>query len=67
MVVGKRVVVDAVVHLRVRVARPLGAKLPYRPVFAMLGVEELDKRVERVAVCALRVGAARPGGRNDCT
>jgi hypothetical protein len=67
MVVRKRIVVDAVVDLRVGVARSLGAKLPYRPVFAMLGVEELDERVERVAVCALRVGAARPGGCNDCT
>jgi hypothetical protein len=60
-------VVDTVIDLGVRVARPLGAELPYRPVVAVLGVEELDKRVERVAVCALRVRAAGPRGCDDCT
>lgn len=56
--VGKRVVVDAVVDLRVGVAGPFGAELPYGPVIAVLGVEELYEGIERVAVCALRVGAA---------
>jgi hypothetical protein len=67
MVVGKRVVVDTVVDLRVWVARPFGAELPDGPVVAMLGVEEFDERVERVAVCALRVRAAGPRGCDDCT
>jgi hypothetical protein len=59
-VVGERVVVDTVVDLGVGVARPLGAELPDGPVVAMLGVEEFDERVERVAVGALRVRAAGP-------
>jgi hypothetical protein len=59
-VVGERVVVYAVVDLRVWIARPLGAELPYRPVVAMLRVEEFYERIERVAVGALRVGAAGP-------
>jgi hypothetical protein len=53
-------VVDTVVDLGVGVARPLGAELPDGPVVAMLGVEEFDERVERVAVGALRVRAAGP-------
>jgi hypothetical protein len=58
MMVGKRVVVDAIVDLRVWVARPFGAKLPYSPVFAMFGVEKLDECIERVAIRALGVSAA---------
>ncbi len=41
MVVGKRIVVDAVVYLRVGIASSLGAELPDSPVFAMFFVEEL--------------------------
>jgi hypothetical protein len=59
--------VDAIIDLRVWIARAFGAKLPNRPVLAVLGVEELDKRVERIAVCALWVCAAGAGRRNDCT
>jgi len=59
--------VDPVVDFRVWVARPFGAELPYRPVVAMLGVEELYERVEGVAICALWVCAAGSGSRNDCT
>jgi hypothetical protein len=58
VVVGKWIVVDAVVYFRVWVARPFGAELPYGPVVAMLGVEEFDERVERVAVSTLWIGAA---------
>jgi hypothetical protein len=58
MMVGERVVIYAIVYLAVRVAGSLGAKLPYRPVFAMLRVEELDERVKRVPICALGIGAA---------
>jgi hypothetical protein len=39
----------------VRITCPLGTELPYRPVFAMLGVEEFYDLVERVSVCELRV------------
>lgn len=56
--VGERVVIYAIVYLTIRVAGAFGAKLPYRPVFAMLRVQELDERVERVPVCALGIGAA---------
>ena len=67
MVVRERVVVYTIVDLGVGVARSLSAELPYGPVFAMFGVEELYERVKRVAVCALRIGAAGAGRRNDCT
>jgi hypothetical protein len=66
VVVGEGVVVDAVVDFRVGVARPFGAELPDGPVFAMFGIEEFDKRVERVAVRALGVGATGPGRRDNC-
>jgi hypothetical protein len=59
VVVREWVVVDAVVDVRVWIAGSLGAKLPYGPVVAMLRVEKLDERVERVAIGALRVCAAR--------
>jgi hypothetical protein len=59
--------VDTIVDLGVWIARSFGAELPDRPVFAMLRVEELDQRIERVAVCALWVCAAGAGRRNDCT
>ena len=65
MVVGEGVVVDAVVDVRVGVAGALSAELPDGPVVAMLLVEELDQRVERVAVGALRVGATGAGCGND--
>lgn len=57
--VGEGVVVDAVVDFRVWVTRPFGAKLPYGPVVAMLGVEKLYERIKRVAIGALRVGTTR--------
>lgn len=50
--------VDAIVDFRIGVACAFGAKFPYSPVVAMLGVEEFHKRIERVAVCALGIGAA---------
>jgi len=56
--VGEGIVVDTVVHLRVWVARPFGAELPDGPVIAVLGVEKLDERIQRIAVGALRVGSA---------
>ena len=56
--VGEGVVVDAVVDFRIWVARPFGAKLPYGPVVAMFGVEELDERIQWIAVGALWVRAA---------
>lgn len=57
MVVRKRIVVYAVVDFTVGIACALGAELPYRPIVAMLGVEELDEGIEGVAVCSLRVCA----------
>jgi hypothetical protein len=65
VVVGERVVVYAVVDLRVWVARPFGAELPYRPVVAVLRVEELYERIERIAVGALWIGAAGTRCRDD--
>lgn len=56
--VRKWVVVYTVVDLTVWVAGALSTKLPYRPIFAMLRVEELYEGVEGVSVCALRIGAA---------
>jgi hypothetical protein len=43
------------VHRFVRITCPLGTELPYRPVFAMLGIEKFYDLVERVSVCELRV------------
>lgn len=57
MVIGERVVVYAVVDFAVGIAGAFCAKLPYRPVFAMLRIEKLYEGIERVSVCALRVGA----------
>lgn len=54
--------VDPMVHLAVRVARALCAELPDTPVLAVFGVEEADQCVERVSVCALRVGGRRARG-----
>jgi hypothetical protein len=65
-VVGERVVVDAVVDLGVGVSGALCTELPYCPVIAVLRVEKLDERVERIAVGALRVRAAWAGRCNDC-
>jgi hypothetical protein len=59
VMVREGVVVDAIVHLRVWVARPFGAKFPDGPIVAMLGVEKLYERVKRVAIGALRIRAAR--------
>lgn len=56
MVVGPGVVADAAVDGVVRVAGSLGAEFPDGPAVAVLGVEEGDEPVERVAVRALRVG-----------
>jgi hypothetical protein len=67
VVVGEWVVIDAVVDFGVWIARPFGAELPYRPVVAMLGVEELYERVEGIPVCALRICTTRSGSRNNCT
>jgi hypothetical protein len=64
--VRERVMVDSAIDFGVRIPRSFGAELPYCPVFAVFGVEELDERVERVAIVALGVGSARAGGRDDC-
>jgi hypothetical protein len=64
--VREGVVVDSVIDVGVWVTGSFGAKLPYGPIVAVLGVEEFDERVERVAVCALRIGAAGARCRDDC-
>lgn len=56
--VGERVVVYAIVYFAVWIASAFGTKLPDCPVLAMLRVEELYERVERVSVSALGVSAA---------
>lgn len=50
------VVPYSMVDFRVRVARALGAELPYCPVGAVLVVEKFDEGVRRVAVGSLWVG-----------
>jgi hypothetical protein len=65
MVVRERIMVYAVVDLAIWVSRPLSPELPYCPVGAMLAVEPVYERVERVAVSPLWVGATRTGGRDD--
>lgn len=60
-----RIMPNAVIHQVVWVSRALGAELPDGPVFAMLGVEEGDEVVERVAVSALRVGLRGPRGGDE--
>lgn len=54
--VGPGVMPDSVVDSFIGVSSALGAKLPDGPFFIVFGVEELDKLVERIPVCALRVG-----------
>lgn len=51
--------VNAPVHFRVGIACALGTELPDAPIRTMFRVEEVDEGVERVAVCALRVGCGR--------
>ena len=53
---------DAPVDLRVWVSGALGTEFPYTPIRAMFRIEELDKRIERVAISALRVGSRRARG-----
>ena len=57
--IGEGIMVDATVDLRVGIARPFSAEFPYCPIVAMFRVEKLYERVKRVAIGALRVGAAR--------
>jgi len=64
--VGKRIVVDAVIDLRVGVAGSLCTKLPYRPLLTMFRVKELDERVERIPVGALGIGSTGTRCGNDC-
>ena len=63
--VREGVVVDAVVDFGVGVAGPLCAELPYGPIVAVLGIEELDECIEGVAVCALGVRATGARGGDD--
>lgn len=65
VVIGEGVMVDAIVDLRVGVARPFSAKLPYGPIVAMFRVEKLYERVKRVAIGALRVSATRARSSDD--
>lgn len=44
----------------VRVSRPFGAELPYRPIVRMFSVEEGHETVERVAVGSLGICLAGP-------
>lgn len=54
--IGPGVVAYPVVDGIVGVPRPFGAKLPYSPVIAVLGVKEGDQFIEGVAVGQPRVG-----------
>lgn len=64
MVIRPWVVPYTTVYRFVWISGSLGAELPYRPVFTMLGVEKLDELVEGVSVGELRVRlrGAGPGG-----
>lgn len=65
--IGPGVVPYATVDCLVRVSRPFGAELPYRPIIRVFGIEEGDKTVERVAVCSLGVCLTRSrAGRERC-
>lgn len=65
--IGEGVVVDAVIDLGVGVACSFGTELPNSPVFAMFGVEKLDKTIEWITICALWVRPAGSRCRDDCT
>lgn len=60
-----RIMPHPAIHLTIGIPRPLGPKLPDRPLVAVLVVEELHQLVQRVAVRALRVRAAGPRRRDD--
>lgn len=45
----------ATVYGFVRITCSFSTELPYRPVFAVLRVEEFYNLIERVSVCELRV------------
>ena len=51
--VRKRKVVDPMVNFGVGVARPFCSELPYGPILPMLGVQELDQSIGRIAVRSL--------------
>lgn len=59
MVIRPRVVPYSIVYEPVGIASSFGAEFPYGPVLVVLGVEELDKAIEGVAIGALRVGLRR--------
>jgi len=54
--IGPRKVSYPPIDSLVRIPRPLGPKLPYRPAVTMIRVEKGYQPVEWVAVGALRVG-----------
>ena len=59
------VVVYSTVNLRVWIASPFGAELPYCPVIFVFIVEKPDKGVGRVAVSSLGVCGGRTRSNND--
>lgn len=65
MVIRPRVVPYSIVYEPVGIASSFGAEFPYGPVLVVLGVEELDKAIEGVAIGALRVGLRRARSCND--
>lgn len=56
MVIWPRVVPYSIVYEVVGIAGSFGAEFPYSPVLVVLGIEELDKAIEGIAIGALRVG-----------
>ena len=59
------IVVYSTVNLRVWIASPFSAKLPYCPVMFVFIVEESDKGVCRVAISSLRVCGGRTRSNDD--
>lgn len=53
------------IHRLIRIPRPLGSKLPYRPVLGVFLVEVFDEGGEGVAVVGLGVGARGAGGGDE--
>lgn len=66
MVVRPRIMSYPSIHFGVGVACSLGTELPYRPVGAMLVIEEFDEGIGGVSVGSLWEGGGRARGSNDC-
>lgn len=64
--IGPRKMSYSAIDLGIGISRAFGAKLPYRPMGAVLIIEEFDESVGRVSIGSLRKSRRGARGCNDC-